>query len=91
MTQTTTKLPLASCIIAIVSVATLPLFNIFLSIGLAVVAFVLGIAGMVVARRTPLNHPLRRCRRGHRPRWGGPPVPGSRGVLVVECGDGNPL
>jgi len=55
--ETTTRIvtcaPLASCVMAILSVPAWPLFNTFLSIGLAVTAFVLGIMGLIVARRSP--------------------------------------
>lgn len=53
MTQTLTYVPLASCVVAVLSIATWPLLNTFPSIGLAVTAFVLGIMGVVVARRSP--------------------------------------
>ena len=52
-TRSSTYAPLASCMVAILSIAVWPLFNTFLSIGLAVSAFVLGIMGLVVARRSP--------------------------------------
>jgi hypothetical protein len=52
-TRSLTYVPLASCVVAVLSIAAWPLFNTFLSIGLAVTAFVLGIMGLVVARRSP--------------------------------------
>ena len=52
-TRSLTYAPLASCMVAILSIAAWPLFNTFLSIGLAVTAFVLGIMGPVEARRSP--------------------------------------
>jgi hypothetical protein len=42
----------SSCVLAVFAVLTWPLFNTFLSIWLAAAGFLLGIGGIVVARRS---------------------------------------